>query len=162
MKLCPRCKEKEKTLRGPYCAPCRRAWERKNRECPEVRAQQKAYRLQPHVAERYLELGRDWKRNHPLSRLLHDARRRAKDRGLLFDLTLADFTNPPEFCPILGLRLHYSGGKGQSSESASLDRKDPSKGYIRGNVWIISWRANDLKANGTLAEFQAIVRNWPR
>ena len=46
------------------------------------------------------------------------------------------------------------GGRGQKrlENSASLDRIDNVKGYIPGNVQVISWRANRVKSDATLDE----------
>lgn len=44
-----------------------------------------------------------------------------------------------------------------SLNSFSLDRIIPGKGYVVGNVRIISWRANQLKSNGTVEEFEKII-----
>ena len=41
--------------------------------------------------------------------------------------------------------------------AASIDRKDSSKGYVKGNVAIISRRANLLKNNATIAELKAVL-----
>ncbi len=57
----------------------------------------------------------------------------------------------PEFCPILNVRLKYGGGD-KSPHSASLDRIDSSKGYIKGNVQIISARANMMKSDADAQE----------
>ena len=79
--------------------------------------------------------------------------------GLEYNLTVEDLGELPTHCPVLGLELVYPGaGQGRLPESASLDRLDSSKGYVKGNVAIISWRANRLKSDATLAELQAIVR----
>ena len=40
---------------------------------------------------------------------------------------------------------------------ASLDRADNSRGYVKGNVVVISWRANDLKSNGSADELEAVA-----
>jgi len=57
----------------------------------------------------------------------------------------------PTHCPILGIQLHYGGnGKGrQDDNSATIDRIDNARGYIRDNVLICSWRANRIKSDGT-------------
>jgi hypothetical protein len=42
----------------------------------------------------------------------------------------------------------------------SFDRIDPTKGYIKGNVQIVSQRANRIKSNSTLEEFEEMAYNW--
>jgi hypothetical protein len=64
-------------------------------------------------------------------------------------------------CPLLGVRLTYENFKGNApSNYATLDRIDPNKGYVEGNVQIVSFRANTLKSNATLEELKMIVKNW--
>lgn len=48
-------------------------------------------------------------------------------------------------------------GSGLSDMSPSLDRLIPSKGYVKGNVVVVSWRANRLKNNASLADLRALV-----
>lgn len=36
---------------------------------------------------------------------------------------------------------------------------DSSKGYIKGNVWVVSKRANTIKNNATLEELELLVAN---
>lgn len=45
--------------------------------------------------------------------------------------------------------------------SPSLDRVDNTRGYVPGNVLVISWKANQIKSNATLAELESIVA-WLR
>ncbi len=101
---------------------------------------------------------------NPIRYLLRGARKRAKAKGIPFDITWTDFPNPlPEFCPVLGLRLVYGVGNGKSrrlydnAAAASLDRADNAKGYVKGNVIIVSLRANLLKGQATLDELQKIA-----
>jgi hypothetical protein len=85
------------------------------------------------------------------------ARHRAKKRGLEFDFCVADLEPVPEFCPVFKeCRLRYGSGP-RSPVAASIDRKDNSKGYIKGNVVIMSRRANQLKSNATVAEIEALL-----
>lgn len=110
-------------------------------------------------AEDKREACRRWRASNPIGSLLKNARDRTRMFGLEFSLTAADFEDVPTHCPVLGLELVYPGaGKGRSDNSASLDRLDSSKGYVKGNVAIISWRANRLKSDATLAELQALVQ----
>lgn len=64
----------------------------------------------------------------------------------------------PTHCPILGIELDYYGISGRKEEnSVSFDRVDSTKGYIPGNVEIISWRANRIKNDGTSEEHRKIA-----
>jgi len=86
--------------------------------------------------------------------LLCRYRYNAKRKGVPFNLTLDDI-KIPEFCPILGIPLARSTGAPTDS-SPSLDRINPSLGYVRSNVIVISYRANRIKNNATISELQKI------
>ncbi len=89
--------------------------------------------------------------------MLQGVKQRARRDGLEFALTKADFLSMPTHCPVLGLELRYGGGDGRQDYSASIDRKDSSKGYVPGNVRIMSWRANSLLKDATIEELRALV-----
>jgi hypothetical protein len=65
-------------------------------------------------------------------------------------------------CPILGIPLEWSCRRENSqftlSGSPSLDRIDPAKGYVKGNVWIISHKANCIKNNATHEELKLVTK----
>jgi hypothetical protein len=49
------------------------------------------------------------------------------------------------------------GGTGSIKDnSASVDRFDTAKGYIKGNVWIISYKANRMKSNATIDDIKKV------
>jgi hypothetical protein len=87
---------------------------------------------------------------HPKRELLHCARQRAKKRDCRFDLRETDF-DIPEVCPILGIPLVRGGGHIQPG-SPTLDRLVPALGYIKGNVWVISAKANVMKSDASPRE----------
>lgn len=87
--------------------------------------------------------------------MLNNARERAKRRGLDFAITVADVVIP-ERCPLLGISLRR-GTAVVGDRSPSLDRKDPALGYLPGNVWVISHRANTIKQDATLEELKRLV-----
>jgi hypothetical protein len=87
-------------------------------------------------------------------RLVSLARKRARARGVPFDLQSTDVV-VPERCPVLGVALKLEAGP-FSDNSATLDRIVPELGYVRGNVAVISSRANTLKSNASLAELAAL------
>jgi hypothetical protein len=88
-------------------------------------------------------------------RMFRAARCRALRDGIPFTILPEDIVIP-EFCPVLGLRLERAKGKATAS-SPSLDKIIPSLGYVRGNIWVISHRANTLKHDATLEELEKLV-----
>lgn len=91
--------------------------------------------------------------------LLTQARVRAKQKGLGCNLELADIVVPPR-CPVLGLPLVVANGK-CAANSPSLDRIDPHRGYVKGNVVVISFRANTIKNDATIEELASVLE-WLR
>lgn len=84
----------------------------------------------------------------------------AKRRGIYFDLKYTDF-ELPKYCPILGLELEYGAGHdGNSPKHATLDRIDNSKGYIPGNVMVISRLANAMKNEATFDQLAKFIKNY--
>lgn len=67
-------------------------------------------------------------------------------------------------CPLLGIELTYvnCGKKAAPSNYATLDRIDSSKGYVMGNVQILSFRANTIKGSTTIQELELILNNWKK
>jgi len=82
--------------------------------------------------------------------MLMHARARAKKRGLEFNIEESDIIIP-QFCPILGIELKRDNTMPQWN-SPSLDRLDSTKGYVKGNIWVISWRANMMKNDASKEE----------
>ena len=98
----------------------------------------------------------------PRRKLLYNARNRAKSRGLKCDLEIEDIVIPAT-CPVLGIPLQATVGQGRVSmkdnwNAPTLDRINSAGGYTKGNVMVISARANFLKNDATLEEMQAILR----
>ncbi len=90
----------------------------------------------------------------PIRTMLASARRRAERDGREFSITAADISLP-EHCPILGIPIERR--EGRHPGSPSLDRIDARGGYTPNNVLVISWRANSLKSDGNIAEFENIL-----
>ena len=61
---------------------------------------------------------------------------------------------------MLGISLEQGNGRVHDA-SPALDRLDNAKGYVKGNVVVISYKANRMKSNATIDE---IVRlgEWAR
>jgi hypothetical protein len=80
---------------------------------------------------------------------------RAKRLGIPFDLTEEDLVIPTH-CPALGIPLATSPDGNPSPNSPSIDRLRPELGYVKGNVVVISNRANTIKQNASSAEILAV------
>lgn len=105
-----------------------------------------------------------WKEKNPkwawVVSAVGSARTRAKYKNLPFDLTNEYiYDNTPDHCPVLGIELTFGGTGRVSATSASIDRIDPSKGYVVGNVAVISNKANIIKSNATAIEITKVA-NW--
>ena len=100
----------------------------------------------------------DYKSRNIEKGMLARVKFRAKRDGIPFDLDHTDIYIPNK-CPVLGLTLdtNISRGKGYHPDSPSLDRIKPSLGYVKGNVRVVSARANLLKNNATVAELAAVL-----
>lgn len=92
-----------------------------------------------------------------ITRLFRNAQNRAQESGVPFALVREDIVIPTH-CPVLGIPLSIGLGRPHDG-SPSLDRLIPILGYIRGNVAVISHRANTLKNSGTVAELR-LIADW--
>lgn len=96
---------------------------------------------------------------HPKREMLAAARKRARLANVPFELKEHDF-EIPDVCPVLGMALATGVGRcGPREWSPTLDRVVPSRGYVPGNVVVVSWRAIRLKSDGTMEELARIV-SW--
>jgi len=168
-KLCPKCNQIKEITEYYKDSSKKDNLRHVCKECDNKRSHQ--YRQNKTVKEKYREIAKNWaqkpenkaaskiyslkwRTNHPEQNLWTRSRNRAKTKNIEFAIKIEDIIIP-EVCPILGIKL---GPTSTSSENApSLDRIDSSKGYIKENIQVISKRANTLKNNGTIEEFEKIL-----
>ena len=102
-----------------------------------------------------------WRLKNPIKNVLQDAksahryRPNSVPKEFNIDVDYLKQIDTTDICPILGMPMRWNAGKGtgkRNQNNKSLDRIDSSQGYVKGNVIIISWRANWLKNNATLEE----------
>ena len=111
----------------------------------------------PNARKKYLEGKRvEFLRNYK-KQILHRTEIRARVKGLEFDIDESDIVIP-ETCPILEVPI-VVGTKKDYEYSPSIDRIDNSKGYIKGNVQIISKKANSMKNSATPTELITFCKN---
>ena len=106
---------------------------------------------------------RDLKEHDPVKwacqRMRKGARARSSMKALPFDLSVAHLCDiAPALCPILGAKLIYTGDGGRGNpHTASLDRIEPEKGYVKGNVQIVSQLANMMKSSATAIQLKTFA-----
>jgi hypothetical protein len=100
---------------------------------------------------------RAWKDKNREKNLFQLARHRALKKGIEFNIEISDIVIP-ETCPILGLPIKKLID-GNRDLSPSLDRIDNAKGYIKGNIQVISFKANAMKLTANKDELINFA-NW--
>jgi hypothetical protein len=100
-----------------------------------------------------------YRENHREKILYGQARYRAKRKGIKFDLEVSDIVIP-RLCPVLKIPLVRNNRQaGPRASSPSLDRINNDLGYIKGNVQVISHKANTMKHCATDSEL-VLFANW--
>ena len=169
MKSCSKCKlekdEAQFTKNRNVCLICtkeqRQLYRQNNPE--KVREREKLYRQNnlEKVRERErlyshnnLEKARERNRlychNNREKKMLYGARARSKQKDLPFNIEEIDIMIPT-ICPVLGIPISPGEGKPRPN-SPSLDRIIPEKGYVKGNIVVISSKANTIKSDATPEE----------
>jgi hypothetical protein len=90
----------------------------------------------------------------------------ARVRGLEYDLSneyiWSLFLKQNRKCAITGRDINFSRNngrcRGKSNQTASLDRIDPSIGYIKDNVWWIHKDINIIKWDWTMEELYSLCQ----
>jgi hypothetical protein len=101
--------------------------------------------------------------NRPEYFLFSSARNRARKRNLEFTITEQDIKNllnATLVCPLRKSKFDRGTDGKPNDNSVSLDRINSSRGYVKDNIQIISYRANVIKSNIDLKTFEKIVNNF--
>ena len=111
--------------------------------------------------DRVIETDRVWRKTHPQLYLYIRSKESAKRRNVEFNLDVEDIIIP-RVCPYLGIELIIMPARKDRNMAASLDRIDNTKGYIKGNIEVISLLANMMKRDATkeqLLKFAESIRS---
>lgn len=115
----------------------------KNREA--MKEQQGAYKKQNR--DYYRKYWKEKVTKFPEKYLLQQCKDRAKKIKKDFNLEISDIFIP-EYCPYLGVKLAPFSGEA----TFSVDRIDNTKGYVKGNIEVISVLANRMKHTATVEQ----------
>ena len=99
-------------------------------------------------------------RKDPRTIMLQHARKRALKKGLAFNIDKSDIIIP-DLCPLLNIPL-FVNDQHVGPNSPSIDRIICEKGYIKGNVMVISAKANTAKGNLSFEESTLLINNLKR
>jgi endogenous inhibitor of DNA gyrase (YacG/DUF329 family) len=151
-KLCPKCRKPVKKGRvkrnKKYCSI----------KCGRLTSWRRWYSKNTKICSTKRKLARiiEYK-SHPLRDVIRTAKARAKLLKLPWNLVYEDLLPLPTVCPVLGILLNYNNRARDNFDKPTLDRRIPNLGYIKGNVFVVSWRANKLKSDATPEELQKLA-----
>jgi len=155
---CNRCKVEKQVSDfsegNKKCKDCQKycdSYYKKNRKASIERAT----RSQNKDREKTNAYKRDLIRKNPVNYMFCQVKSRSKKLGIEFNLDKEDI-QIPEYCPILGIKLEI-GKENCWSNSPTLDRINPNKGYVKGNIHVISHKANTIKSDASLSELKKVV-----
>jgi hypothetical protein len=103
-------------------------------------------------------LSRDYTPKDKQKEIYDRAKKNAKKGKYEFNLNKEDIIIPTH-CPYFGIELFYNKNESSLNNYYSIDRIDSSKGYVKGNIQIISRLANTMKNNATNEELITFAKN---
>ena len=109
-------------------------------------------KFDPEYKARIVRNTRKWQLNNLQKYMLGRSKQAAKYQNVPFNLTISDI-KIPEMCPILNEPLIIG-----TRYAPSVDRIIPEKGYTKGNVWVISMKANAMKTDATPEELKLFAK----
>lgn len=109
-----------------------------------------------------IEEFRERYKKNPIPQIKSNARIRAKKYGVPFSLSteyLKSIFPEDGMCPVFKVKMsgRYEN-RMKSDFSPSMDRIVPHKGYVEGNVIIVSDLANRIKTDATLQEIKNVIQ----
>lgn len=90
---------------------------------------------------------REYRAKYPMRYAYNNSKSNAKRRKKIFNLTFQEYE---QFCT----PANYIAGKGRTKDSFSIDCIDPTKGYVVGNLQILSISNNSKKSNRLIYDWQ--------
>jgi len=153
--------------------PYKNSYYAKVRRDPEFLRKRKEYAAArwKSIRERAMERARQWAKDNPertkeigraardrkqLLYIYRNIRKRAKRQGREFSIEYSDIIIP-DVCPIFGVPFTMNATADNCDFAPSIDRIDSSKGYVKGNIQVISKLANCMKWTATKEQLLAFA-----
>ena len=171
MKICLKCNQnKEESFfhkcksnkDGLYnwCSLCKREYDKKYRKSDKI---QSLYNSEEYKSKKSKE--QFARLNSDLRYLMYrNTKARALRSSIPFNIELEDIIIPDK-CPLLEielLKVPYGERRGFHMNSPSIDKINPELGYIKGNIQVISMKANAMKYSATKEELIKFCTNMLR
>lgn len=143
-KSCPQCSNTIRRVNQSACVACESSKQLIRTKRPEV-----AQQIQKASQRRRKAMSAELK--------MHVRRRSdARKNNIPYTLDISDIVIP-DICPVLGIPI-VANQPISSDYSPSLDRFIPELGYIQGNVYVISNRANRIKNDASVEEIRLLLK----
>lgn len=109
-----------------------------------------------YVREYNKQYTQDLRENRYETYVLRRVKSNCRKTGIEVTITESDILIPTH-CPILGIELDRFATTKTRSNAPSIDRIDNNKGYIPGNIIIVSLKANRIKNDATVEELMKVA-----
>ena len=129
---------------------------------PGAKERQKEYMKEYYSKPEVIERRKEYYSSIPGK--LASIKSRSRIKNLEFNVTLEYLESiypDDSLCPLLNIPLDWNAPSKHPS-TPSVDRIDSSKGYIKGNVQWVSWRANRLMSDATPDELLMVAQNYKK
>lgn len=169
-RLCNKCDLEKDLIEFTKCKGCKYGYSYMCKKCRYIeKAKQPSNSSEARKLE-YLRLKKDEKRYENFLNvkkayrsanrqryLFLSCRKRAKIENIPFNLEISDIIIP-EICPILETKIIHEEGP-DNLYSPSVDKLVPELGYVKGNIKVISRKANMMKLNANFDELRKFAKN---
>lgn len=142
-----------------WCKSCKKEYDKIYRKSEKI---QSLYKSKEYKQKKALYNKQKFTEDKRIS-MYRRTKSRALKNNIPFNIELEDIIIP-EYCPILGIKLlnreiGISKRGGFEMNSISIDKIIPELGYIKGNIQIISMKANAMKYSATKDELIKFCTN---
>ena len=169
MKICLKCNAETLLQNFSNCKNCKDGKDNICKKCKYLsrnRDKEKVQRKKiyanlkdnnPEKYKSYLQDKKEYRSNNKERYLFLSCRKRATIENIPFNIDITDIIIP-EYCPILECKI-INLEDNHNLYGPSVDKIDPSLGYIKGNVQVISRKANMMKLNANRKELENFSKN---